>query len=121
MNDKQIFYHATDAKPFGRFRSREIWCDTVPRDYGNNFATIEYTIDIDKVFCTRRDASDYPEFGLTDEQGSYNRDLYIMLGGEVSRKPFKWARRNGYTTIFDEEGWCLLHPKKANITNWELN
>lgn len=115
---KYDFVHSTNAKPFNKFNTSEVWCDTIARDYGNNEAYFKYPIDFSKVFCTRTDMADYPEFGLTDEQGCGNRRKYIELGGEVSPKPFEWAKKQGYTAIFDEEGWCLLRPQFIKIVGW---
>ena len=118
MNEVAEFIHSTDAKPFNKFNSAEVWCDTAGRFYGDNEATIEYPLDMSKVFCTRTDMGDYPEFGLTDEQRQRNRTKYIEMGGEVSPGPFEWAREQGYTAIFDEEGWCLLYPELVKIKEW---
>lgn len=115
---KATFYHVTNSKPFKKFKTSLVWCDTVPRDYGENEALLEYNIEYGKVFCTHPEAGDYPELNTSNEQGTKNRQLYEALGGEVSKKPFRWARRQGYTAIFDIEGWCLLIPAQVKIVSW---
>lgn len=113
------FYHCTANKPFTKFKTREVWCDTVPRDYGDNEVKINYNIDFARTWVTNRDVTDYPEFKLSEKQAFSNRRLYLALGGEVSRKPYNYARRQGYTAIFDEEGWCLLYPKQVKIVSFK--
>lgn len=133
------FFHATPKiKNFNQFNTSEVWCDLLPTNYdyygegaskgeveeGEQGRQMLIAYDWQKPFVTYYDAIDYyPEFQhLTPKDILANELKYKELGGEVSRKSFDWMRSQGYDILVDNEGWCLLYPKRVQILShnvWE--
>jgi hypothetical protein len=130
------FYHATPKiKPFVKFNTPEVWCDTLPTGYdsyggregevpeGEEGRQVLIGYKWKKPFVTSVEmVTDYPEFShISINAASANRAKYRSLGGESNSDSFEWMRKQGYDILVDDEGWCILHPERITIFSHDAN